>query len=568
VTVKAIEQEGNLHFPLPGDYDSLTEEGQRLARVNAASLWQLAPEYAVHSWDYFRNEYLDAGGTGRLEEGFFYDRPIPSPPAHYAWTYDLALNDLNIWAAPRGGAKSTVLTLENVMMRALTKPWMRILIVVSKKDFVEKRFAVFMRMFEENPLILRDFGEVKPKKVSSRIWNKHMLTLQNGTSITGLSAEGKKRGERTHLIIFDDPEKELADSTDVEAVRSNLTRMLFKVMMPMRRRGDKIALICTIDDHRGWTYHIATTQEDKRMQKWNRRVYTIENKIFDEEAQEEKNELFWEEMWDEKEIRTLKEEMGEDFYSEYMNDPLRKASAGFDFDPRLHGYEFQGENPNETADPLWVESKVQFNVIKSGASMEGAFVMEDEEHSWPQFVNGLYRIITVDFAPTVNPDSDFSAIHVMGFNRLDTLWSLDLWVGKKSEEVVETIIWQMASRWRPKIIAPEAVSIQKSLANRLQSDLGVEAKKMGYRPAVLPITGYGRVDKKSRIGGLGWRFRKGHVKFPLHRLGTWPYSELMREIGLFHPTRNTMDKDDALDSMAMANEVVRPARREAALEGP
>ena len=74
VSAKAIPYEGNDYYPLPADYDDLTSEGQRLARINGTRQWIVhemsapdvrarAMQYSVDLFDhcYLRRQTDDDG---------------------------------------------------------------------------------------------------------------------------------------------------------------------------------------------------------------------------------------------------------------------------------------------------------------------------------------------------------------------------------------------------------------------------------------------------------------------------------------------------------------------------
>lgn len=188
----------NQYFPLPADYDSLSLEAQKEARL-AVLHNQSTPMNLVLAWDFFRKCYL--AGAGRL---FYKNSFEESPEFHAQMIYNLGQYARNAQAAPRGSAKSTVIGLEAPMLLALTRPHYEISLGLATDRQVEGRFDKLIQQFVENELILQDFGEVKPPR-GQKIWNHHQLSLKNGATINGLSVMGKKRGGRPRLFILDDP---------------------------------------------------------------------------------------------------------------------------------------------------------------------------------------------------------------------------------------------------------------------------------------------------------------------------------------------------------------------------
>ena len=192
------QREYNQYFPLPADYDSLSLDGQKDARL-AVLHRQDTPLNLVLAWDIFRRIYL--AGAGRL---FFKNGFKESPEFHYEMLLDLWIHGRNAWAAPRGSAKSTVIGIEVPLLLALTRPHYEMTLGLATDRLVEERFDKLIQQFVENELILQDFGEMKPPR-GRKIWNHHQLSLINGAIIKGLSVMGKKRGGRPRLFILDDP---------------------------------------------------------------------------------------------------------------------------------------------------------------------------------------------------------------------------------------------------------------------------------------------------------------------------------------------------------------------------
>ena len=103
-------------YPLPEDYEDLTFEGQKAARL-AVLHRQDTSQHLVEAWNFFRRVYL--GGVGPL---FYKNGFEESPDFHYQMVYDLGKYARNADAAPRGSAKSTVIGLEIPLLLSLTRP--------------------------------------------------------------------------------------------------------------------------------------------------------------------------------------------------------------------------------------------------------------------------------------------------------------------------------------------------------------------------------------------------------------------------------------------------------------
>jgi hypothetical protein len=73
-----IPSTDNPRYPLPPDYEELSTEGQRLARVNAC-LQTDTPRASALSWNFFRNYYLMPDPASGYDP-MFYKNILPSPP--------------------------------------------------------------------------------------------------------------------------------------------------------------------------------------------------------------------------------------------------------------------------------------------------------------------------------------------------------------------------------------------------------------------------------------------------------------------------------------------------------
>jgi hypothetical protein len=133
----------------------------------------------------------------------------------------------------------------------------------------------------------------------------------------------------------------------------------------------------------------------------------------------------------------------------------------------------------------------------------------------------MRRFITIDWAPTVSETSDFSCIHVMGIENSqsyrDTLWSLDIWLGKKPAEEVVRRAYLMAMKWQVPIVAVEAYPVQMEFAQRLRHDLPSMYGKGEIPCRVLEVKFPSKFKKPDKIAGLHWRFKQFRLKLPLDR---------------------------------------------------
>jgi len=538
-------------WPLPRDYEELTHEGQKQARL-AVFADQSTPEKLVVAWDFFRRVYL--GGAGKL---FYKNGFQESPEFHYNMVYDLGFYARNAQAAPRGSAKSTVIGIEMPLMLALTRPHYDMTLGLATDRLVEDRFDKLIQQFTENQLIIEDFGEMKPPR-GQKIWNHHQLSLLNGAVIRGLSVMGKKRGGRPRLFILDDPEND--PDSDSQAAAQNLIEkfemILFRQIIPMLESGSSIYWVGTLINRRSFLYH-ATTGDDPRFDFWNRKVYKA---IAYDEHDKNKAYVLWPEKWPQDVLEARREEIGSSsFASEYCNEPVSSQDRILIIDPRKNEYtvdgEFDWKNPlNHTGIIKWNERILE----------PGRRVYVENEKPFTELVRPMFRILTFDYGGGLSQYNDYSCIAILGFDTMNTLWILDMWLGRAKDDILMNLIYEKGLAWRPRVLGIEAVSIQMSFAEAVQeyvTEMETQ-QEQPWRAKVFPVTYPSKVSKPQRIASLEWRFRPGRIKYPAHLADKWPFNQLYQQTEDFTLDLALLPHDDAIDTIAMSGYVVKNRGRE------
>lgn len=533
-------------YPLPRGYASLSLGGQQEARL-AVLHRQDTPQHLVEAWNFFRRVYL--AGAGRL---FYKNGFEESPEFHAQMIYDLGQHARNAQAAPRGSAKSTVIGLEAPLLLSLTRPHYEISLGLATDKLVEERFDKLIQQYVENELILQDFGEMKPLR-GQKIWNHHQLSLRNGAIIKGLSVMGKKRGGRPRLFILDDPEND--PDSDSQAAAQNIVEkfemILFRQIIPMLESGSSIFWIGTLINRRSFLYH-ATTSDDSRFDFWNRKV--LKALEYDKDDPE-KVTVLWPEKWSKEILEARKEEIGPSaFASEYCNEPVSAQDRILVIDPRKNEYSVEGEfdfnNPlAHTGIIKWTERFME----------PGRRVYKDYEKSYRELVLPMYRILLFDYGSGMSQYNDYSCILILGFDTSNTLWILDMWLGRAKDATLLRLIYEKGLAWRPRVLGIEAVSIQMSFAEAVKEYIDeMEIKvSMPWRSRVFPITYPSRVSKSQRISGMEWRYRPGKIKYPAHLAGKWPFDQLYQQTEDFTPDLALLPHDDAIDTLSMHQYVVK-----------
>jgi len=527
---------GNPHYPLPPDYETLSPEGQRLARVNAVSLRE-TPEDYVWSWHFFREYYL------KPEESMFYLEPAPSSKFHYDLAYFRGAYPRNVILAPRGSAKSTVVGTEFILLDALAGPRTPTLLVLAKDAFVEQRFAKLMIQLEHNPRIFDDFGAVRPTRGQAGTYNKHCIMLPSGVEIYGESIQSITRGYRVKFLLFDDVEYDPTDPASNDKLRGLFRDKFRAIFLPMLRKGSSVYVIGTGHRRDLLVYHMAHTKDDPTFTgpEWNRRIYTAKGP----------SGLLWEGGLPQDFLDTQALALGDKFSAEYMNDPQSATEPALVVDPALCEYEVEG-NPQA---PLTSEAPTRWNDCHREPS--GAVRQAERTAPFREVLGGMTRFITIDLALTQGPDSDFSVVHVMGLDRLNQLWSLEVWGGKVRQGILLDKAWALAEKWGVRMIGTEDVGIHQEMIAQLIDKAALLREQRGASPGIVRIKYVQEIRKGPRICSMGWRFRRGLVKLPRHLAGDAHVAELYRQIKLATPDLALLVHDDYVDTMAMACEMVQ-----------
>lgn len=157
-------------------------------------------------------------------------------------------------AAPRGHAKSTVMSLQNVLHAALYGYKKYILLVSDTESQATAFLDCIKAELEDNELLLADFGPQKGK-----VWKSGVILLQNGCRIDAVGSGQKLRGRRhgarrPDLILLDDIEN------DQEVLspdgRHKLERWYFGAVSKAGDRYTDIVCVGTVLHHDSLLVHL------------------------------------------------------------------------------------------------------------------------------------------------------------------------------------------------------------------------------------------------------------------------------------------------------------------------
>ena len=254
-------------------------------------------------------------------------------------------------------------------------------------------------------------------------------------------------------------------------------------------------------------------------------------------------------------MEARKAEIGDSaFAAEYLNEPVSPQDRILVIDPRKNEYSVEGEFD-------WKNPLAHTGIIKwTERFMEpGRRVYKDYEKPYKELVLPMYRILLFDYGSGMSQYNDYSCILILGFDTSNTLWILDMWLGRGKDATLLRLIYEYGLAWRPRVLGIEAVSIQMSFAEAVKEYIEEMESKISqpWRARVFPITYPARVTKSNRISGMEWRFRPGRIKYPAHLASKWPFDQLYQQTEDYTPDLALLPHDDAIDTLSMCQYVIK-----------
>lgn len=545
VKPRPVPVHGNPHYPLPPDYydKNMTRAGRLAARLNALCT-QSTPFELVHAWKFLRDYYLRS-----LPVGLLYPEWDESPPMHYQMVHDVGHYRFNIWAAPRGFAKSTIL-MEVMMLLALTRPNYNVLYLVSTERMCKKRVkGTLAPCLEQCSRLNDDLGVIKPAG-RDRIWDTHLLRMgHNGAILECVPIRGGSLGYRPRAAFADDPEFDPQLQQIAPDLTANYESMLTNTLMPMLgRRNCMLGWSGTLLSKQCFLYYVATNRSDPRYRSWNRRLWDAEDDGL--------GNVLWPRRFPMEALQKEKRRLGAAAYNaQYRNAPGDPEAQKLVISPELNEYELK--LPENESWPWTLDSPFKSRALLcSHRKKPGEEKPVLSERPYGETVGSMFRMILMDWARCESPSSDFICMMVIGLERggdyNNTWWILDLVMGRwpKSNDWCAQL-FALGRKWMPQYVGIEAVAAQKTLTDTA-SDYIASRQDTAWMPRIVPVDYPKVLSKEDRISGLEWRFLKGKVKLPRDRRGTFPFSELYHEVEGFTGVPGATHKDDAVDTLAMA----------------
>lgn len=225
-----------------------------------------------------------------------------------------------VWAAPRGHAKSTLMSLIVPIWWAVHGYKKYIILVADTSHQAEGFLAAIIHEFEENDLLRTEY-DVTPamdRKGQPVAWRDREIALANGVTIAaygaGKAIRGTKRGEsRPDAIVVDDLEND--EHVRTEDQRNKLDGWFLRALLNLGDLDTDIYMVGTVIHYdsvlarrledEAWTSH-----------KWR--------------ALSDDGTVLWPEKWSREALDKKRNEIGSNaFAGEFQNDPTRGDAGIF-----------------------------------------------------------------------------------------------------------------------------------------------------------------------------------------------------------------------------------------------
>lgn len=549
--------EGNPLYPLPADYPTLSRDGQRAARQNAVFL-QETPDDLVWAWKFFREHYLLS-----LPPGDWYKPPVyPSPACHYRYLWDLGAHSRNVLVFPRAYGKTTLINELLLLMSAAAsgpRHGFTILVLKATDGFCKETGTRLQFQWEYNTRFVDDFGELRPRRNEPGSWSKTQIWLRNGFRLDIRSVSGKLPGYRPNLWVSDDAEYDPTPGRlkmSPEELRIKFEYLTKNHLIPMLDAGCAGVITTTLYNRKMYSYHLATEDPavDPSVEFWNRWVEAVIDPATGAST--------WPEKFSPARLDQLRSEVGASaFKAQYLNNPGTGEDRVLALHPQLSFYSLKNPDLAYRTTPL-----------SSGATLidwvttHHQGVIRTVERPFEAAVGRMYRILLADPIRRASAHSDSACVLVLGIERTpefrDVWRVLDIYLGKPSDTEFLEAIWRLGKKWMVRLVGVESIGIQKMIEDRARQMFSDRSGILDWAPRVLGITYKrefaGPQGKAERIAQLAWRFDFHKIKLPQHLIDQPGWRDLRLQIEDFTEDLALLPHDDALDTLAMAQFVVRP----------
>ena len=260
---------------------------------------------------------------------FFFATYLPhyfsqeSPEFHHELLDEANKPGINALAAPRGFAKSTLVTTAETLRRVVFGITPFQIVVKETQDAAVDEVAAVQVELEENPRLLADFGAMKKRGN----WEDGDFTTTTGCRVlalgSGQSIRGKKhRQHRPGRVVVDDPEKD-KQVKNPRLVRERVDWLLQAVFPSLEPDAGILTWLGTLISKRGG---LAVLQ---KMESVNARIWSAIDKA---------GRSLWEKRFPIERLKQIRTTVGSKAWrTEYMNEPADDPDATFQ-DNMIHRF--------------------------------------------------------------------------------------------------------------------------------------------------------------------------------------------------------------------------------------
>lgn len=448
-------------------------------------------------------------------------RQVASPEFHAEIAADLAKHDRIAEAAPRGHAKTTLISLFMGLYFIVTKGTdlvpiefqkRYIVLIEATQDMSEETLADMRSELEENDLLREDFGDL----IGSGKWTQKALDCSNGVKVrargAGTSMRGLvKRGIRPELILGNDIDGD--DKAESRTECAKLKRWWDKAVTNLLgAEGGQIAIYGTILH---WDALLPYVMKKPRYY----------NKIYKAVLEWDENDrivkTLWPDYWTVERLEEVRADIGSRaFQQEYQNNPVDPETQSFK-DEALQMIKFDHE----------------------------------VDETWPVWG-------AIDPAIGESKDNDYFVMLMARTGKDGKIWVFDGIRGRYPFTRQIEIPIEYARRHDFNKLGLESIAYQRSLAQMLtkrsqEEHVYIPIKQFGRKGESDKEREYNRMSKRDKIERLIPLIEDGTIR--IHAKLKWLFEEL--------ETDPKSEHDDAKDCLQMLVRTIRPEGRGSSFVG-
>jgi predicted phage terminase large subunit-like protein len=437
--------------------------------------------------------------------------------------------------APRGWFKTSVNVYAHTVQLILNFPDITVLWLHASQEVLEPVLDLVKRAFWKNkpmryyfpefcaPETAREFGT----QTAFNIPNRQNWTASPTVGIGGI--ESVRTGMHYHWIKFTDivDEKNTATKDQIQKIIERFAMARNLLISPKYWM-----------DVEGTRYHFGD----------------LYGRIIDEWLREEKEDLVHE--WKvfvmgcyKKAVKTGETFSPNELDVPYLLDETKAVDPKTGVDHRRVS-RFPEESPTEALERMRLDKvagEEPFNTqqLNNPVGTDNvAFPLQHLQWKTPDELKRipiLYYVIIVDLAETRNKRSDFTAITVVGVDRTNRRYVVDIRLGKFFPDEIIDLLFMMWLKWRPYKIKVEETGFARGLAPAVKR----KSEKLGLWPNFQFIPPDNQISKTERIMSVQPMYVAGLIYFST-ALDEFVKEELKHELTRFPKYQH----DDILDTLA------------------